>query len=452
MATVGNALLTDFYQLAMAQAYFESGMHETAVFELFVRTLPKTRRFLIAAGLEQAIEYIEQLRFEPADIEFLCALRRFSQPFLDYLGTLRFSGSVHAKPEGTPFFADEPILRVTAPILQGQLLESRLLNIVHFQTTIASKAARCVIAARGRQLVDFGLRRAHEAAAGLLAARAAFLAGFDGTATVEAARRFGLPLSGTLAHSFIEAHDREQDAFRDFVNSRREPTALLIDTYDTARAVQRVVALVHELRSGGSPQPSVRAVRIDSGDLAAQARAVRAELDAHECADIQIVVSGGLDEHVIDELLSGGAPVDAFGVGTALDVSADAPALDMAYKLQEYAGKARRKSSPGKATWPGPKQVFRERSAAQQYLADRIAWLGEPPPIGQPLLCEVMCAGRRSAPLPPLGEVREYCRAEMRALPATVRRLNAGPALYPVSVSQELRAMAARIDSAQRGG
>jgi len=452
MDTACNALLTDFYQLAMAQAYFESGMSDTAVFELFVRRLPRTRQFLIAAGLEQAVEYIEQLRFEPADIEFLAGLGRFSPSFLEYLGTVRFSGSVDAMPEGTPFFADEPVLRVSAPILQGQLLESRLLNIVHFQTTVASKAARCVIAARGRQLVDFGLRRAHEADAGLLAARAAYLAGFDATATVEAGRRFRIPLSGTLAHSFIEAHDREADAFRNFVNSRREPTALLIDTYDTRRAVRHVVELVRELRTQRSRGLAVRGVRIDSGDLAVEARAARAELDAAGCSEIQIVLSGGLDEQVIDELVTQGVPVDAFGVGTALDVSADAPALDMAYKLQEYAGRARRKSSPGKATWPGAKQVFRERTASQQYLTDRIAWLGEPPAVGEPLLREVMRGGRRIARLPSLREAREYCCAEMQALPETLRGLHEGTAPYPVSVSEELRAMAARIDSTQRAG
>ncbi|HET7198296.1 MAG TPA: nicotinate phosphoribosyltransferase, partial [Burkholderiales bacterium] len=343
-----EALLTDFYELTMAQAYFESGMNDTAVFELFVRRLPKTRQFLVAAGLEQAVDYLEQLRFEDEDLVYLSSLDRFSARFLDHLGTVRFTGAVHAMPEGTPCFADEPVLRLTAPLLEAQLLESRLLNIVHFQTTIASKAARCVIAARGRQLVDFGMRRAHEAGAGLLAARAAYLAGFDATATVAAGQRFGIPLSGTMAHSFIEAHASEQAAFREFIRSRGEPTTLLVDTYDTDRAVQRVISLLDELKA-----PSVRAIRIDSGDLAAQAGRARAVLDAHGYPDVQIVLSGGLDEHQIEELLSAGVPVDAFGVGTALDVSSDAPALDMAYKLEEYAGQPRRKSSPGKATWPG---------------------------------------------------------------------------------------------------
>jgi len=443
-----DALLTDFYELAMAQAYFESQMNDTAVFELFVRRLPRTRQFLVAAGLEQVVDYLERLRFEDSDLAYLASLNRFSAPFLDHLGTVRFTGAVHAMPEGTIFFADEPVLQVTAPLIEAQLLESRLLNIVHFQTVIASKAARCVIAARGRQLVDFGMRRAHEASAGLFAARATYLAGFDATATVAAGRRFGIPLSGTMAHSFIEAHDSEQAAFRDFVRSRGEPTTLLVDTYDTARAMQRVISLAGELKAQAVTAGGIRAVRIDSGDLAAQARSARAALDAHGYRDIQIVLSGGLDEHQIEELLTGGVPADAFGVGTALDVSSDAPALDMAYKLEEYAGRPRRKSSPGKATWPGAKQVYREKSSTGRNLSDRVVRLGESA-VGQPLLQEVMNNGRRSAPLPPLSRIREYCRAELEALPPPLRELGQGRPGYPVSISEALRSLADSIDSAQ---
>ncbi len=234
--SVPRALLTDLYQLTMGQAYFELGMDDTAVFELFVRRLPRTRRFLIAAGLAQAIEYLEELRFSAAELEYLASLGTFKPAFLDHLSELRFTGSLHAMREGTPFFADEPVLRITAPILEAQLVESRILNIVHFQTLIASKATRCVLAARGRQLVDFGMRRAHEGDAALYAARAAYLAGFHATATVEAGRRFGIPLSGTMAHSFIEAHEHEADAFRNFVTHGPAADAtLLIDTYDTQR-------------------------------------------------------------------------------------------------------------------------------------------------------------------------------------------------------------------------
>ena len=445
MKSVGEALLTDLYQLTMAQAYFELGMKHDAVFELFVRRLPETRSFLLAAGLEQALDYIEDLRFAADDITFLASLGRFRTDFLDYLRSVRFTGTVHAMPEGSPFFASEPIVRVSAPILEAQLLESRLINIVHFQTMIASKAARCVIAARGKQLIDFGMRRAHEADAAVFAARAAYLAGFDATATVEAGRRFGIPLSGTLAHSFIEAHDREEQAFHSFVLTSPEPTTLLIDTYDSARALQRVIALARELAQSGS-EHGIGAIRIDSGDLAAQARLARSALDAHDCRKIRIVLSGSLDEQIIEQLTSSDVPVDAFGVGTALDVSADAPALDIAYKLQEYAGKPRRKRSPGKATWPGVKQVFRERAASGGYLCDRVARVDEQPG-GEPLLIEVMRAGRRIGPSPTLRALREHCSTEMRALPPRLGELGTGVTPYPVSISDTLQALAAGIDA-----
>ncbi|MBV8405439.1 MAG: nicotinate phosphoribosyltransferase [Gammaproteobacteria bacterium] len=437
------ALLTDLYQLTMAQAYFELGMQERAVFELFVRRLPESRSFLLAAGLEQALEYAASLRFSAEDAAFLAQTGLFHPDFLDHLRSVRFSGSVHALLEGTPFFASEPIVRVTAPILEAQLLESRLLNIVHFQSTIASKAARCVIAAQGRRLSDFGMRRAHEADAALFAARAAYLAGFDATATVEAGRRFGIPLSGTLAHSFIEAHDTEQQAFRDFALSSPQPTTLLIDTYDSARGLERAMALARELKMRGAAH-GIRAVRIDSGELAGQARAARATLDANGCHDIRIVLSGNLDEHVIDGLVRSGVPVDAFGVGTALGVSADAPSLDMVYKLQQYAGKPRRKRSAGKATWPGIKQVFRERGAAGEYRGDHIV-LEDERAAGEPLLIEVMRSGRRLGGAS-LAASREHARAEMQSLPAQLRELGRAAA-YPVEISVALRGLARDLDA-----
>ena len=439
-----SALLTDLYQLTMAHAYFELGMNETAVFELFVRRLPRTRRFLLAAGLEQALAYLETLRFDAAELEYLSGLGAFSPAFLDHLAAMRFTGSVHAMPEGTPFFADEPILRVTAPILEAQIAESRVLNIVHFQSLIASKAARCVFAAGGRRLVDFGMRRAHEADAALYAARAAYLAGFDATATVEAGRRFGIPVSGTVAHSFIEAHDREEDAFRRFVAVTRGPATLLIDTYDTERAARRAVALAQALKAGGDPQ-RIQAVRIDSGDLAAQARSVRSTLDAHGCGEIRIVLSGSLDEYRIDELVRGAVPVDAFGVGTQLAVSADAPALDMAYKLESYAGRGRRKRSTGKSTWPGAKQVMRERAALGEPMRDHVVLEGEEAP-GEPLLAEVMRAGRRIGE-PSLAAIRESCRRELQALPGPLRDLPKSDRTYPVHISAGLKALAASLDT-----
>jgi nicotinate phosphoribosyltransferase len=445
MRSEQSVLLTDLYELTMAHAYFELGMRETAVFELFVRRLPSTRRFLLAAGLEQIVEYLEALRFTPSDIEFLCGLKIFPGDFLEYLSTVRFTGSVHAMAEGTPYFANEPILRVTAPILEAQLVESRILNLAHFQSVIASKAVRCVLAARGRRLVDFGMRRAHGAEAALHAARAAYLTGFDATATVEAGRRFGIPLSGTMAHSFIEAHDHEAQALLNFVTVRGGRTSLLIDTYDTERAAQRVAELAHELKESKAPG-QVQGVRIDSGDLGAQARAVRQILDARQCQDIEITLSGSLDEHRIESLLEADTPVDAFGIGTRLDVSEDAPSLDMAYKLEQYAGRARRKRSPGKETWPGPKQVFRERDSAGKLAGDSIALAAEIQ-LGEPLLKEIMRDGRRVAQLPRLTEIREFCRQRIAELPASLQALSTEEGRYPVRVTDRVRALADSLDT-----
>ncbi|MFO1409752.1 MAG: nicotinate phosphoribosyltransferase [Steroidobacteraceae bacterium] len=437
-------LMTDLYQLTMAQAYFGSGMREPATFELFSRRLPPTRRVLLACGLEQVVEYLESLAFTRAELDYLGTLGLFTADFLDHLARLRFSGSLHALSEGTPFFANEPILRVTAPILEAQLIESRLLNLMHLQTLIASKALRCVLAARGRQLVDFGFRRAHGAEAGLLAARAAYLAGFDATATVEAGRAFGIPLSGTMAHSFIEAHASEPAAFEDFLRWHPGAGTLLIDTYDTARGAERVVELVQRRPAGGS---YVQAVRIDSGDLAAEARRVRGILDHGGCGAVRIVLSGNLDEQRIARLLAEGVPADAFGVGTSLDVSADAPALDMAYKLETYAGTPRRKRSPGKVTWPGVKQLWRRRGADGRLVGDTLALVDEVHP-GEPLLREIMRGGRRVAALPSLAESREYCRARVAELPEALRTLEEGPAAYPLAISGPLQALVARMDAA----
>ncbi len=437
-------LMTDLYQLTMAQAYFGSGMGAQATFELFSRRLPPTRRVLLACGLEQVVEYLEGLAFTRAEIDYLGSLRLFTAGFLEHLARLRFTGSLHALAEGTPFFAHEPILRVTAPILEAQLVESRILNLMHLQTLIASKALRCVQAARGRLLVDFGFRRAHGAEAGLLAARAAYIAGFDATATVEAGRAFGIPLSGTMAHSFIEAHASEPEAFENFLRWHPGAGTLLIDTYDTARGAERVVELVRVRPPGAG---FVQAVRIDSGDLAAGARSVRAILDRGGCPQVRIVASGNLDERRIAELVGAGVPIDAFGVGTSLDVSADAPALDMAYKLEEYAGVPRRKRSPGKLTWPGTKQLWRRRGADGRLAGDTLALADESHP-GEPLLREIMRDGRRVAELPTLTAAREHCRACVSELPDVLCALDEGAADYPLAISPALQALVARMDAA----
>ena len=446
MSENSSVLLTDLYALTMAQAYYELDMNEPAVFELFVRRLPPSRRFLLAAGLEQIVGYLENLRFLPDELRFLASLGKFNEQFLDHLAGLRFTGSLHAMAEGTPLFANEPMLRITAPILEAQLVESRLINLAHFQTMIASKAARCVVAAEGRHLVDFGMRRAHGAEASVLAARAAFLAGFDGTATVEAGRRFGIPLSGTMAHSFIEAHDREEDAFHRFVKANPQGATLLIDTYDTDIGARRAAKLARQLTS--ARLESIHAVRIDSGDLAAQSVAVRRILDEQGCEDVQIVLSGNLDEYRIEALLRENTPVDAFGVGTHLDVSQDAPSLDMTYKLQEYAGIARQKRSPGKETWPGSKQVFRQRDSAGRYCSDQVTLTGETAP-GNPLLQEVMRDGRRIIQLPSLTSIRTYCREQVAQLPAVLHKLEFNENHYPVRISTGIRTLSRQLETHQ---
>jgi len=429
-------LLTDLYQLTMVTAYHALGMERAAVFEFFVRRLPARRGFLVAAGLEQALDYLETLQFTDADLRWLESTGRFRQESLQRLAKMRFTGDVDAVPEGSVFFADEPLLRVVAPLPEAQLVESRLINLLNLQSLIASKAARCRIAAGSRRLADFGLRRAQGAEAGLLAARACYLAGFDSTATVEAGRAFGIPLAGTMAHSFIQAHDDEVAAFRDFARIHPRGVTLLIDTYDTLRAAHGVVGLRRE----GVP---VAAVRLDSGDLAELSRAVRGILDAGGCSEVQIVASGNLDEIEIERLLAAGAPIDTFGVGTKLDVSADAPYLDCVYKIQEYGGRPRRKRSAGKATWPGRKQVYREYDAAGRIVRDTIGLSDERLP-GTPLLQPVMREGRR-LPQPSLQQARDFARRESGTLPERCRRIADPEPLVP-DVSPGLRGLAARFD------
>lgn len=436
-----GALLTDLYQLTMLQAYHDHGMNAAAVFEFFVRALPQGRNFLMAAGLEQVLDYLETLAFTAQELEWLAGTGRFSREFVDALSGLRFTGEVDAMPEGSVFFADEPILRVRAPLMQAQLVETRIINLLQYQSLVASKAARCVLAAPGRLLVDFGLRRAHGAEAGLLSARAAYLAGFGGSSAVAAGALWDIPLYGTMAHSFIQAHDSETRAFEDFARSHPKNCVMLIDTYDTEAAAARVVALARRLRERGIEIP---AVRIDSGDLADHARRVRAILDAGGFPGIGIFASGNLDEYRLRELVSAGAPIRGFGVGTRMNTSADRPYLDCAYKLQEYDGAPRRKRSEGKQTWPGAKQVFRA-SRDGRYAGDLLGTEGEDGP-GEALLAPVMKDGRRLAGSPALERVRAHAADQLARLPEGLRGLDPAPA-YPVAVSQRLRALAQAVDA-----
>ena len=446
MSAKQSALLTDLYQLTMLQAYFDAGMAETAVFEFFVRALPPGRNFLVAAGLEQVLAYLQQFRVTEKELAWLRAHGGFREPFLAALGELRFTGDVHALPEGTIFFGNEPVLRITAPIAQAQVVESRLLSLLHFSTLIASKAVRSVLAAPGKLLIDFGMRRAHGAEAGLLAARAAYVAGFSGTATVAAGIEYGIPVFGTMAHSYIEAHADEISAFKGFARSCPQNVVLLIDTYDTERAAEKVVRIAPELAREGI---RVRGVRLDSGDLAAHARAVRAILDRGGLREATIFSSGNLDEWKVRELLASGAPIDGFGIGTALDTSSDAPFLDCAYKLQEYAGVPRRKHSEGKATWPGRKQVYRHFTEDGLFERDSVNLEGALQ-RGMPLLAPVMRAGRRLPPAESVAESLAIARAraalQLTKLPPALRSLDPAPAPYRVDIAPPLRALAQKLD------
>ena len=458
MDAATSPLLTDLYQINMIQAYLDHGDTDTAVFELFVRALPARRRFLLAAGLHQALDFLENLRFSPPEIDWLKSTGRFKDNLLDYLADFRFSGDVHAIAEGTAFFVNEPILRVTAPLPQAQLVESRLINILHFESLIAAKAARCVLAAPGKLLVDFGMRRAHGAEAALLAARASYLAGFAGTATVLAGQEFGIPLFGTMAHSFIEAQDDEAAAFENFARARPDNVVLLLDTYDTEAAAHKVVALAPRLKASGI---TIRGVRLDSGDLAALARSVRAILDRGGLHDVTIFASGGLNEDELAEFARASAPIDGFGVGTSLTTSSDAPAIDCVYKLQEYAGLPRRKWSRQKATWPGRKQVWRRYDIEGRMAGDlisldsgsapTIAHKANPASAWEPLVHWVMRDGRRLAPSPSLDEIRQRAKHQLERLPELLRPLD-GHANYPVQVGDDLIKLAAKVDSRIRQG
>jgi nicotinate phosphoribosyltransferase len=407
-----------------------------------MRSLPARRQFLMAAGLEQVLGYLETLRFSADELGWLASTGRFGPQLIDYLASLRFTGDVHAMPEGTVFFPNEPILRVMAPLPQGQLIESRAMNILHFQTLVAAKAARVVLAAGKRPVVDFGFRRAHGAEAGLMAARASYIAGFAGTATVLAEKLFGIPTFGTMAHSFIEAHDDEVTAFENFARSRPNNITLLIDTYDTEAAARKVVVLAKRLKQMGI---TIRAVRLDSGDLVALSKSVRRILDAGGSPDITIFASGGLDEDAIEAMLRAGAPIDGFGVGTSLTTSSDVPALDCAYKLQEYAGLPRRKRSSGKVTWPGRKQVWRTYGPDGRMAGDALGLDGETQ-AGEPLLRLVMRNGRRVDPPAPLADIRSRAQRELARLPEPLRSL-AGGSPYPVQVSDSLQRLAAETDA-----
>lgn len=432
MVRNSTALFTDLYELTMAQAYLEEGMTAEAVFSLAVRSLPRQRNLLLACGLDTVLDYLENLRFEAEDLAYLASLGRFSDRLLNWLREFRFTGDVYAVPEGTPVFPNEPILEIVAPLPQAQIIETFVMNQVHLQTLLASKAYRVVRAAEGRLVVDFGARRIHGVDAALKAARAFYIAGVAATSNVLAGQRYGLPVTGTMAHSYIQAHEDEKEAFRAFA-LQYPGTVLLVDTYDTMTAVHKIIALARTLGEAFR----ISAVRLDSGDLVSLSKEVRRLLDEAGLQTVGIFVSGGLDEYKIAQLVSSGAPITGFGVGTNMGVSSDVPSLDIAYKLCEYAGKGRLKLSMGKAVLPGRKQVYRQEEDGIA-VKDVIARADEALP-GRPLLRPMMRGGKRlEEARVDLQAARAYAQQEIARLPERVRALTPADPPYPVEISRGL--------------
>jgi len=425
----------------MAGSYFRRGMTAPATFSLFVRQLPPSRGFLVLAGIDEVCRFLDRFGFDEDDIAYLEHTMGLSPDVLDALRGLRFTGDVWSAPEGSIVTAEEPLLELTAPLPEAQLVETALLNLMTFQTTIASKAVRCRLAAGDRDLVDFSFRRTQGLESGLLAARSAAIAGFNSTSNVAAAAQYDLRATGTMAHSYIQVFPREVDAFRSFAADYPERTTFLVDTYDTADGVRSAIQVVRELRQHGPV-----AIRLDSGDLGAQARMSRKLLDDAGLTEVRILASGGLDEMEIERLLADEAPIDAFGVGTKMGVSADAPYLDTVYKLVAYDGRPVMKLSTGKRTLPGPKQVFRR--ADGDLTGDVLGLREEPAPGGyRPLLGCVMRNGARIAPVSPGDAVRAArarCAAGLAHVPRDSRRL-VEPEPLVASLSAPLSALAAEV-------
>lgn len=425
------ALFTDLYELTMAQAYLAEGMTQPATFSLFFRNLPDNRNYILSCGSEDVADFAEQLRFDAEDIEYLRAQERFSEEFLRYLKDFRFSGEVVALPDGTPVFPREPLVEVTAPAPEAQILETWVMNQMHSQSVLATKASRIVAAAQGRTVLDFGLRRMQGSEGGIKGARAFYVAGVTATSNVLAGKVYDVPIAGTMAHSYIQAHDNELDAFRAFTAEYPE-TILLVDTYDTLTGVKRVVQLAEELGT----QFNVRGIRLDSGDFAELSRKSRTILDDNGLEHLKIIASGGLDELQIEKLLNGGAPIDGFGLGSALSVSADAPTLDIAYKLVAYGGQGRMKLSKEKETLPGAKQIFRQirgDTAAGDVLGRR----NEEAP-GTPLLETFVREGKRVRARDDAERARQRATFALESLPRSIRALGKARSAYAVELTPML--------------
>jgi nicotinate phosphoribosyltransferase len=436
----GAALLTDLYELTMAAGYFENGMFDRATFSLFVRGYPPGRRYFVSAGLADGLDYLEKLTFTPADLVHLEGLELFRQDFLSYLEKFRFTGDVWAVPEGRLFFANEPILEIEAPLIEAQLVETLIINIINFQAMIATKASRCFQAAGGRRLVDFSLRRTQGTDAGLKVARASFIGGFVGTSNVLAGKIYQLPVFGTMAHSFVTSFDRETEAFRAFARTFPANAVLLIDTYDTLAGARKAADVGKEMAARGE---SLRGVRLDSGDIPSLSRKVRQILVQAGLGQATIFASGAFDETRIGQVIRRGADVDAFGVGTKVGVSADAPYLDMAYKMVDLSGRPVLKLSPGKISLGGKKQVFRASGPAGKIKKDIIGLREEKLP-GEPLLQRVMSRGKAVGRHPALPEIQRVFFDEFKRLDEKYKRLDGRGPHFPVSLSPRLRRLQAR--------
>ena len=442
------SLFTDFYELAMCASYFDNKKFEPATFDLFIRRLPPNRGYLLFAGLEQVLRYLESVRFTEEHIAYL-KTQGFNQPFLDYLRDFKFTGEVWATPEGTVAFPCEPLIRVTAPIIEAQLVETFLLNTVNLQTMIATKASHVVNAAEGKTVIEFGLRREHGIDAGMKVARTSYIAGCQGTSNVLAGLAYGIPVFGTMAHSFIMSYPKEIDAFRAFAKTFPNKSTLLIDTYDELAGAEKAATVAKELEKKGY---KLGGVRLDSGDLCAISKQVRKLLDAKGLEYVKIFASGDLDEFKIAELLKNGAKIDAFGVGTKLGTSADKPYVDVIYKLCETMNDGVfspiMKLSEGKVTLPGRKQVYRFKDAKGNYTKDMIA-LAVEKVNAEPLLNKVMENGKVTYDLPSLGEIRAAAAKNLSKLPD---KYKTGSQEYPVERSQSLESMITRLEKKLRNG
>ncbi|ADY73063.1 nicotinate phosphoribosyltransferase [Desulfurobacterium thermolithotrophum DSM 11699] len=422
-----SPLFTDLYQLTMMCAYLDNNKREWAAFELFVRELPEKRNYLVYAGLQEIVDLIESLRFSKEDIDYLYSLKLFPDWFLDFLKEYRFSGLLYSMKEGTLFFQHEPVLRVEAPIYEAQLLETAIMNQIHASSLIATKAARVFSVSKGKLLADFSLRRTHGIDAGLKVARNSYIAGFNSTSNVLAGKIYKIPVVGTVAHSFITCFDSEEEAFRAYAKTFPHNTVLLVDTYDTIEGVKKAIKVAKELESKGY---KLKGIRLDSGDIVELSRISRRLLDEAGLNHVKIIVSGGLDEYKIDEILKEGAIVDGFGVGTRVGTSADVPYIDFVYKLVEFDKKPVMKTSKGKKMYPGRKQVFRQKNG------DVVGSFDEKLP-GEPLLEKIIENGNLVKELPSLNEIRDYFIYQFNKFPERIKNIHRKEE-YPVTISQKL--------------